>query len=81
MFYQLFQCFIHAVKPAVKLFRETLPVPPTVRFMSAVMHDDMANNVTATNFRFLPGRDTADFVSSGRLREVKNNRKFETVIS
>lgn len=29
--------------------------------------------------QFLPGRDTVDNVSSGRLREVENNRKFETV--
>ena len=69
--YQLFQCLIHAVR----LFRETLPVAPTVRFTSTVMHD-MANMLQRQIFQFPPGRDTADFVSSGRLRELKNNRKF-----
>lgn len=44
------------------------------------MHE-MANMLQRQIFKFQPRRDTADFVSSGRLQEVKNNKKFETVIS
>ena len=38
-----------------------------------------ANMLQRHMFEFLPERDAADYVSSGRLREVKNNRKCQTV--
>lgn len=44
--------------------------------------NNMANILQRHVFQF-PGRDTADmveYVSSGRLREVKSNRKLRTVI-
>lgn len=47
------------------LFQELLPVALTMSRRYVL--------------QFLPGRDTVDYVSSGRLREVENNRKFETV--
>ena len=56
------------------LYRETLPVAPTVRFTaSAVMMWPICYSDTFFNFNL---RDTADCVSNGRLREVENNSKF-----
>ena len=55
-------CFV------AKPYRETLPVAPNVRFAASV---EMMWPIcySDTFFNFLPG----DCVSSGRLREVKNN--------
>ena len=53
------------------LYRETLPVAPTVRFTaSAVMMWPICYSDIFFNFNL---RDTADCVSNGRLREAKNN--------
>ena len=49
------------------------PFEILVRFTSSVRHD-IANMLQRQLFQFSPGRDTADFVLSGRLREVKKNR-------
>ena len=64
----------------LSLFREPLPVGATVRFTSAVMIWVVCYNGTSfLNFR--PGEIQKTYVSSGRLQEVKNNRKFQTAIS
>ena len=53
------------------LYRETLPVAPTVRFTaSAVMMWPIYHSDIFFNFNL---KDKADCVSNGRLREVKNN--------
>ena len=75
--YQLYKCFIHAEK---LFLGRSLPVAPTVRVTFAERYD-MANMLQRQIVQFPPRRDTADLVSSGRVQEVKSNRKFETVIS
>ena len=59
-----------------KLFWETLPVAPTVRFYG-VLCNDVANMLQRHIFQFPPVRDTADCVSSGRLRDVKTIEHFK----
>ena len=64
VFYQLFQCFINTVK----LFRETLPVAPTMR---------LANMLQRENFSISAQERHSSIVSSGRLREVKTIENFK----
>ena len=57
------------------LYRETLAVAPTVRFTaSVVMMWPICYSDTLFNFNF---RDTADFLSNGRLREIKTAENFK----
>ena len=67
---------INCFNAKLSLFRETLPVAMTVRFTaSAVMMWPICYGDPF--FQFPPvTRDTADCVSSDRLREVKNNWRF-----
>ena len=56
-----------------KLFRETLPVALAVSFNTASTVMMSANMLQRHILEFPLVRDTADCVSSGCLREVKNN--------
>ena len=62
-----------------KLYLETLPLAPTDCEIYGIRCDDVASMLQRHNFQFRLGRDTADCVSSGRLRKVKNNRKLSII--